>query len=119
MTSGHPVDAVVDEEDGDVLATVGGVNDFRGADGGEIAVTLVGDDHRVRIGALHGSRNRGRASVSGLHVAGIEIVVGKDGTADGTDEDGVVLNVEFLESFGDQLVGDAVSAVGAVACLVL
>ena len=38
LASGHPVDGVVDEDHGEVLAAVGGVDDLGRADRGEIAV---------------------------------------------------------------------------------
>ena len=54
-----------------------------------------------------------------LHIAHVEIVVGKNGAADRTDENGVVLHSHFLQSFGNQLVRDAVSATRAVVRLLL
>jgi len=50
--------------------------------------------------------------VGDLNVAGIEVVVGEDGAADGADEDATVLNAEFVDGLGDQLVDNAVSAAG-------
>src|SRR6185369_8075028 len=104
LASGHTVDTVVDEEHGDVLAPVGGVNDLGGADCGEIAITLVGDNDLVGMCTLHGCCHRGCASVRGLHVAGVEVVVRKDRAADRADKDSVVLCVQFLKRFGDELV---------------
>ena len=49
-----------------------------------------------------------------LDVAGVEVVVGEDGAADGGDDDGAVLEVGVGEGLGDELVDDAVAAAGAV-----
>ena len=57
--------------------------------------------------------------MSDLHVTYMKIVVSKNRTAHGTDENGVVLKPEFLESLGDELMGYAVSAARAVVGLVL
>ena len=73
----------------------------------------------VGTGSLQpGGRGRS-ASVRHLHVAHIEVVVGKDGAADRADQDGLVLKIQVFQSFGDQFVGDAVAAAGAVVGLVL
>ena len=115
----HAVDRVIHEEHGNLLAAVGGVNNFRGADGSEVAVTLVGNDNLVRTGALDARGAGWGASVRNLHVADVEIVVGEDGAANRADENGLVLEAKILERFGDQLVGDAVSAARAVVRLAL
>ena len=119
LAAGHAVDGVVDEEDGDLFAAVGGVDDFGGADGGEIAVSLIGDDDAVGTGALDAGGRGGGAAVRDLHIAHVKIVIGENGAADGTDEDSSILQAEFLQCLGNQLVGDAVAAAGAVMGLVL
>ena len=69
--------------------------------------------------ALDPGGDGGGASVRGLHVADVEVVVGKHGAADGADKDGIVLQPEVFDGFGDQLVDDAVPAARAVVRLVL
>jgi len=119
LAAGHAVDSVVHEKDSDVFAAVGGVHDFGGADGCEIAVSLIGDDDSSGTGAFDGGcRGRG-ATVSDLDVTHVKVVIRKDRAADGTDEDRFVLHPQFLERFGNQLVGDAVAATGAVVGLML
>ena len=86
LSAGHAVDGVVDEDDGDVFAAIGGVQNLRGADGRQIAVALVADDDALGPAALDGSGYRGSAAVRGLHIADVEVIVGKDRAADGTDE---------------------------------
>ncbi len=91
LASGHAIYRIVHEDNGDVLSAVGGVNDLRRADGGEVAVALVTDDHGFGVGALESRCYGGSASVGGLHVTGIEVVVGKYRAADGTDKNGAIL----------------------------
>ena len=119
MPAGHAVDAVVDEEDGDILATIRGMNDLGGANSSEVAVALIGDDNLVRVRPLHGRGHGGCATVRGLHVAGVEIVVGEHRAADRADEDGVILDAQFLQGFANQFVSDAMSAARAIVRLVL
>jgi hypothetical protein len=57
--------------------------------------------------------------MSELHITNVKIVVGEDGTAHGTDEDGFVLQAEVGEGFRDQFVDDAVPTAGTVVRLVL
>src|SRR5579884_3886457 len=95
------------------------MDDFGGADGGEIAVTLVRNDDGVGVGAFEGGCGRGSASVGHLDVADIEIIVGEHGAADWADENGAVLDPEILEGFRDELVCDTVSATGTVVGLLL
>ena len=47
LSAGHAVDGVVDEEDADLLAPVGGLEGLVESDGGEVAVALVGEDDLV------------------------------------------------------------------------
>ena len=77
LAAGHAVDGVIDEEYGNLFAAIGGVHDFSGADGSQIAVALVRQHDLVRTGSLQ-PRGGGRsASVSHLHVAHIEVVISK------------------------------------------
>ncbi len=119
LAAGHAINRVVDEEDADVLAAIGGMHDLRSADGREIAIALVGHDDGLGMRALERGGRRGSASVGDLHVAHIEVVVGEDRAADRTHQDGAVLQAKFGERFGDQLVDDSVSAARAVMRLLL
>ena len=71
---------------------------------------------QVRLTAV---AHAGRAPVRGLHVADVEVVVGKHRAADRADEDGAILQAQFFDRFGDQLVRDAVAAARAVVRLLL
>ena len=119
LSARHAVNSVVHEKDGDLLAAVGGMHDLGGADGRQVAVSLIGNDDLVRAGSFDSRGRSGRAAVRGLHIAYVKIVVGKHRTAHRTHEDRLVLQPEFLQGFGNQLVHDAVSAAGTVVGLVL
>src|SRR5205807_6416902 len=92
----HAVDCVIDEEDADLLTAIGGMNDLSGADRRQVAVALIGNHDLVRAGALQSSSGRGSTPVRHLNVPHIEVVVRKYRAADGTDENGLILEVEFL-----------------------
>ncbi len=54
-----------------------------------------------------------------LHIADVEIVVSEYRAAHRADQNGAVLHAEFGKRFGNQFVGDAVSATRAVMRLLL
>ena len=85
-----------------------------GTDSGEVAVALIGEHIGVGVEALDGGGDCGSAAVGGLLEVDIEIVVGQNGTSDGADADDVVLNAHLVDNLGDEAVGGAVTATGAV-----
>src|SRR3974390_33273 len=119
LAARHAVDGVVDEEHADVLAAVGGVNDLRRADGREVSVTLVGHHDAVRVRALQCRSYCGGAAVCGLNVADIKVVVGEHRANDGAYEYSAVLQAQFGQRLGDELVRYTVSASGAIVGLLL
>lgn len=52
LTAGHAIRGIVDKDGGELLATIGGVNDLRCANGCKVAVALVCKDHLVRLHPL-------------------------------------------------------------------
>ena len=46
-------------------------------DGGQVAIALIRDDDLFRACAFDSCGSRGRASMGNLHIAGVEIIVGK------------------------------------------
>ena len=105
LSAGHAVDCVVHEKDGDLLAAVGGMDDFGGADRRQVAVSLIGDDDRPGQERLIPVADSGRAAVRDLHVAHVEIVIGEDRAADRTHEDRLVLQPEFLRALRQSACG--------------
>ena len=114
LAAGHAVHAVVHEDHGDVLAAVGGVDALGGADGGQVAVALVGHDEVLRPHALDAGGHRGAAAVRRLDHVDLEVVVEEHAAAGGSHADGVLLQVHLLDHFHEQAVDDAVAAAGAV-----
>ena len=86
----------------DVLAAGRGVHDLAHADGGHVAVALVGEDHTVRQNALDAGRHGRRASVRCFHKVGVKVVVGEYGAAHRRDADGPVQHAHFLQHLGHQ-----------------
>ena len=119
LATGHSVNGVVHEEHRDLLATVCGMHDFSRADGGEVAVALIGNDNFFRTGALYSSSAGRRAPVGGLHIAHIEVVIREHRATHRADEDGAILQTQVFDGLRDQLVRHSVAAAGTVVSLVL
>jgi hypothetical protein len=90
------------------------VDHLAAADGGEVAVALVGEDDGVRQHALDAGGDAGRAPVRRLHHVAQEVVVGEHGATDGRDSDGALDDAQLVNRFRDQAVDDAVHAARAV-----
>ena len=71
------------------------------------------------MGAADAGCDRRRASVRRLHVAHIEVVVAEHRAAYRRRPDGAVLQPEFVQGFGDQLMDNAMAAARTVMRLVL
>ena len=83
LAAGHSVDRVVDENHRERDTQLSRGHDLREADGSEIAVPLVADHDGVGVGDLVPQSHRRGASVSGLRVSDVEVVVEEDRAADG------------------------------------
>ena len=103
----------------DLLAAVGGVDDLGGADGGQVAVTLIGKDQRTGAGTLGTGCDCRSTAVGGfIHIA-VEVVIRKDRASDrGHAHDVAGFQLAFLDqlvdALCDQAVDNAVVAAGAV-----
>ena len=81
LTAGHAVIGIVQKEHGDVLAARSSVHDLCHANGGQVAIALVGHHNAVGQHTLDaGSHGRG-TSVRCLHKVKVKIVVGKNRAA--------------------------------------
>ena len=90
------------------------MDDLAHADGGHIAVALVGNHNPVGQHAFDAGRHGRGAPVRGLHQVEVEIVVGKDRAAHRGHADRVFAQAHLVHHLGDQAVGDAVGAARAV-----
>ena len=91
-----------------------GMDRLGGADGGQVAVALVGEDDVVRQRALDAGRDSRRAAVGGLDHVAVELIIRQNGAADRRDADGVAQHAQFLQALGHQAVDNAVGASRAV-----
>ena len=85
-----------------------------GADGGEVAVALIGKDDAVGQGALEARGDSRRAAVWGLHHIAGKVIVIHNGAADRGDAHGLIGHIQLVEHLGHQTVNNAVGAAGAV-----
>jgi hypothetical protein len=110
LTSGHPVNCVVDEDDGYIFSSVGGVNDFGHADGGQVAVTLIGEDDAVRKNPLQPRGYSRRSSMRRFDHVDIKILVNKNGATYSRDADGPFPEMELVEGFSHEAVDRSMMA---------
>ena len=97
-----------------LLAARGGVDDLGGADGGQVAVALVGEDDAVGLDALDAGGHGRRAAVRRLDEVDVEVVVGQHRAAHRRDADGALADAQLVDHLGHQAVDDAVDAARAV-----
>ena len=110
LPAGHAVDRIVDIDDRDVLAAVARVDRLAGSDRGQVAVALVRKDQLRRIQPFDRRSYRRRAPVRRLHPIDIDVVVRQHRAAHRRNADRVVLDLHFVDHFGDQFVDRSVAA---------
>ena len=115
LAAGHAVDAVVDEDDGEVLAAVGSGHRLGQADSGEVAVALVGEHQRLRAAALEGAGDGAGPAMRGRDGVEIKIGNGQAAAADALHIAGVIDHAQLVERLGDYLADARVHAAGAEA----
>ena len=115
LAAGHAVDAVVDEDDSDVLSTVGGGDGLSQADGGEVAVPLIGEHQRIGVGALHAGGHGAGPAVGGGGVVVGDVVHVQAAAADAQYAGGLLHQVHLLQHLADELDDGGVHAAGAEA----
>ena len=97
-----------------ILAAQRRVHDLGHADGGQVAVALVGEDNLIGLDALDaGGHGRG-AAMRRLDEIDLKVVVGKHRAAHRRDADGVLADAQLVDHLGDQAMRHAVRAAGAV-----
>ncbi len=83
LSARHAVNGVVDEYDGDALATVADMYRLGSAYGGKVTVTLVCEDQLFGREAFEGGGNGGSASVCRLGPIYVYVIVSKHRTSHG------------------------------------
>jgi len=114
LTAGHAVVGVIDENRGDLLTPGSGCHNLAHADGSQVAVTLIGEDHAVRQSAFDASGHGWRAPVRGFHEIKGEIVIRKHRAAHRRHADGVFQLAHLFQHFRNQAVRYPMRAAGAV-----
>ena len=66
LAAGHAVNGIVDENHGDIFPACRGMDRLRRADGGQVAVALVGKDDILRAGPLDAGCDGRRSAVGSL-----------------------------------------------------
>ena len=97
-----------------MVAPHSGVDDFSGADRGQVAVPLIGEHRLVRVGPLDAGGGSGSPAVGGLDSVAGEVTARKDRTANRAHTDGAVDNAQLLHDLTNQLMYNAMAASRAV-----
>ena len=82
LPTGHAVDRVVHEDERHGKPHRRGLHDLRQADGGQVAVALVAQYHRLGVGDLMSQCDGGRPPVRRLRVPDVQVVVHEDRAPD-------------------------------------
>ena len=90
-----------------------------GADGGQVAIALIGEDHIIGLGTLDAGGDGGSTPMGSLHHITVEVIVCHNGTAYRRNADGVAQHAQLLQTLRHQTVDDAVGAAGAVMGLLI
>ena len=114
LAARHAVDGVVHEDDRDLLAAVGRVDRLCHADGGQVAVALVGEDHELGPAPLDARGHGHGAAVGGLVHVAVEVVVGEHRAAHGGHPHRPLPDAQAVDGLRHEAVDRAVGAPGAV-----
>jgi hypothetical protein len=114
LAPSHAVDGIIDENDGNVLASAGSVNNLGHPDRSQVAVALIGEDNAVGVHPLDARGHSWGTAVGGFGEVKIQVVIGKHGTADRRHANGSFAHAQFVHHFGHQAVGHAMGASRAI-----
>ena len=96
-----------------VFAAVGSVDGLRHADGGEVAIALIGEHQGIGIGAFHaGGHGAGAAMGRGGGIVG-DIIHVQTTAADAENAGSAINKVHLIQHFADELDNSAVHTAGA------
>ncbi len=93
LTAGHAINAVVDDDGGEVEIAAGGMNEMVAADGGGIAIAHDDNDLKLGIGQLDSGGKGERSAVGGMERVEIHVDADPPRTANPGDQDDLVLAV--------------------------
>ena len=115
LSAGHAIDTVVHKDHGDILTPVGGGHGLRQADGGQVAVTLIGEHQRLRVAALGAGGHGAGASVGGQQIIVGEVSHAQTAAAYADGAGALVQHIHLLQHLADELEEGAVHTAGAEA----
>ena len=92
------------------------MDDFRRADGGKVAVSLIGKDDSVGMHPFDPGSDGGRPTMGGSDHIHVEIIVGQHRTTDRSYPYCLVHHLELIEGFGHQTMDDAMMAARTIVC---
>ena len=114
LSTGHTIDGIVDEDDGNMLATVQGVDGLAGTDARQVAITLIGEDEAVWPQTLD-TRSHSRSTAMGsLLPVDIQIAVSEDSAAHRTNAHRLILHAHLLDDLGNELMNYAMRTARAI-----
>src|SRR5208283_673603 len=102
LTTGHAVDPVVDQEDGDRLAPVRRVDELGQADGDRVPVSLDREDQEFGVHPLDARHHGRRSSVGGLDGVDVQILVSEDAAPDRVDQNRSFPHAHLMEGDRDE-----------------
>jgi hypothetical protein len=88
------------------------VNGFGNPDGGEVSISLVRENDAVFAGPFYPGDDRGGSSVRGLQDVDMKIIIHEDRASHRRHADRLLSDVEIVDRFRHEPVGDAVMAPG-------
>ena len=94
------INGIIDKDDGDVFAAVEGMNSFCRADAGQVAIALIGEHQAIGPQTFHTCCQSRRATMRRFLPINVDIAVGKDGTAHGTDAHSLVFHAHLGNHLG-------------------
>ena len=107
LSTGHTIDGIVDEDDGDVLATVQSVDGLAGTDARQVAITLIGEDETVWPQTLDTRSHSRSTTMRSFLPVDIQIAISEYGTAHRTNTHRLILHAHLLDDLGNELMNYA------------
>ena len=114
LSTRHTIDGIVDEDNGNMLATVQGVDGLAGTNARQVAIPLIGEDETVWPQTLD-ARSHSRCTAMGsLLPIDIQIAVSEDCAAHRTNAHRLILHAHLLDNLGNELMNYAMRTARAV-----
>jgi len=110
LPTGHAIDGVVYEDDGDIFTPVGGVKTFGNADGGKVSVTLIRKNDTIGKTAFNGCCHSRAPSMERFDHIHVKVIVSQYGASSRGNANRNASNTHLVNDFGDEPVDNTVTA---------